>query len=738
MNLPSEEQQSVIQSIEDGYNVLVDACAGSGKSTTILSCAIALPQYNFIQLTFNKLLQSEVQEKVGVLQIPNIAVYTFHGLAVKYYDSGCFNDMGIRKMLREQTPFRQELPNCDIVVLDETQDMTFVFFELMWKFCTEMNRPIQLLILGDEKQGLYGFKGSDTRFLTMGDFCWSNFPLLKSHVFCRHILKMSYRITNPMRDFLNKVMLGEFRLQSCKDGVPVVYIRRNMYDKQGGYQTIPLMIKQLMLEKNVKYDDFFILAHSVKSKNRSVQLLENLLVRAQIPVFVPNNDAKEDLDSRVIQNKVVFSTFHSAKGRQRKYVFVLGFDDSHFALKKTKQIEMCPNELYVACTRATEKLFVWESIRKDSYILPFLKYNHNQLRAADFVKFCGIPSGRKPEVSEKKLDDIYKKVVHPSEVIRFISESTLDIISPLVETMFETLQPANEELLDIPTVHETALGSCEEVSDLNGTVIPLMYFDRLRQETKEPILQKLVKQNMKSVAETDHPLLWDAVANMPPQCDTIADYLYMANLLTATQDLFYSRLNQIAPDDYQWITEDMLTQCFAYLDNVLKKECELPDTWKAEPYVIQSSDEIGHIYIDQCLSNCLQESNMMYRFSARADLITNTSLWELKCTSQLSLDHKLQLILYAWLYQMKHKEKKDVEHMNYFLYNIRTNEHLQLQTSFDALTTVVVEIIKNKYMKPNELTDEEFRAQFVEKYIHNVDSEESEDANIGSLKSPNQ
>ena len=61
MNLPSEEQQSVIQSIEDGYNVLVDACAGSGKSTTILSCAIALPQYNFIQLTFNKLLQSEVQ-----------------------------------------------------------------------------------------------------------------------------------------------------------------------------------------------------------------------------------------------------------------------------------------------------------------------------------------------------------------------------------------------------------------------------------------------------------------------------------------------------------------------------------------------------------------------------------------------------------------------------------------------------------------------------------------------------
>ena len=39
MDLCSEEQQNIIYEVEKGSNVVVDACAGSGKSTTILSTA---------------------------------------------------------------------------------------------------------------------------------------------------------------------------------------------------------------------------------------------------------------------------------------------------------------------------------------------------------------------------------------------------------------------------------------------------------------------------------------------------------------------------------------------------------------------------------------------------------------------------------------------------------------------------------------------------------------------------
>ena len=33
-----------------------------------------------------------------------------------------------------------------------------------------------------------------------------------------------------------------------------------------------------------------------------------------------------------------------------------------------------------------------------------------------------------------------------------------------------------------------------------------------------------------------------------------------------------------------------------------------------------------------------------YRFTARVDMITNDTIWELKCTSQISVEHLLQVV----------------------------------------------------------------------------------------------
>lgn len=705
MNTPSEEQQTVIDSISDGYNVVVDACAGSGKSTTILSCALALPQYHFIQLTFNKSLQTEVQEKIHELSLSNIHVFTFHGLAVKYYDSSCHNDMGIRRILREKQPPQLEIPPCDIMVIDESQDATKVYFDLIWNFCMELENPIQLLILGDEKQGLYGFKGSDVRFLTMAEMCWKKFPHLKSDIFMKHTLKMSYRITDPMCRFLNEVMLDEERVQSCKPGVPVMYIRRSKNEIESLYY----IMRHLINEDGAKYDDFFCLFRSLKSSNHYVVKLENLLVKHNVPVYIPNTDTKEDLDNRVIRNKVVFSTFHASKGRQRKYVFVLGFDETHFTFfANDKDPESCPNELYVACTRATRKLIVWEAISQSSYIIPFLKYNHRQLMKSPFVSFNGIPSGRRPEIPEKVLNEINKRNVTPSEFVKFLSEHTLDIVSPLIDEMFTTIIPPSDIPINIPSVSETIGGSCEDVSDLNGICIPLMYFDYLR-ENYEPILQKLIIANMKEVPPVHHKLLHNAVRDMPPICETPKDYLYVANLFTATQELLHSRFKQISIDDYHWIAPETIQLCFSQLDHVLKEECS-KGNWKVEQNIIQYHDEMEHILLDSLLSSKLQDPTSVYRFSARADLITEDSLWELKCTGQLTIDHKLQLIFYAFLYSMKYSGDKIAK--QYFLYNIKTNEQLQLHATQEQLTTVIVEIIKNKYYKAPDISDEKFLSMF--------------------------
>ena len=67
MNIPSEEQQHIINNIICGYNVVVDACAGSGKSSTILAAAKQLSDKKIIQITYNSMLRHEIKEKIKVL-----------------------------------------------------------------------------------------------------------------------------------------------------------------------------------------------------------------------------------------------------------------------------------------------------------------------------------------------------------------------------------------------------------------------------------------------------------------------------------------------------------------------------------------------------------------------------------------------------------------------------------------------------------------------------------------------
>ena len=711
MNTPSEEQQCVVDSVKRGVNVMVDACAGSGKSTTIFSCAAACPTMRFVLLTFNKSLQTEVQESIQKLELKNIVVYTYHGLAVKYYSSECHNDLGIRKVLREEMVPQMEIPSFDVMVLDETQDMTKVYYDMIWKFLMDMGESVQLLILGDKKQALYEFKGADPRFLTMADMIWASFPYLKTTEFVEHTLSMSYRITDPMGKFLNKVMLQEERVLTCKTGEPVTYIRRPLYDQNTPATGVLKSMLFHLLRNGAKCDEIFILAKTVRpSANPIIQKLENLLVEEKIPCYVPNTENKDELDTRVIQGKVVFSTFHASKGRQRPYVIVLGFDDTHFMFGD-KDPMYCPNELYVACTRATNKLIVWEKMQEKVGPLPFLNYNHTQMSQSEFIKFNGIPSGKRPAPPSLEMpgdEKVKKKYVDATSLIKFISEQTLDVIVPIVD-LIEIQVQEPEEPISISSVYETSSGNFEDVSDLNGIVLPLMYCDHLRGE-KIPVLQDMIRLYMRSELQNKHNMLINAMRKVPETCQTPGDYLYCANVLHAAQTKLYSRLVQIPTEEYDWLSEDTISSCFANLDEALRAQCE-DGNWKSEPYIIRSSDDMAHINIDAALAKAFPESNILYRFTARADIVTSRAIWELKCTSQLTIEHKLQLVLYAWLHQMQDTNRNST--LKYFLFNIKTNEMLQLNASLDQLTAIVVEIIKNKYYKQTQMCDSEFLAQFV-------------------------
>lgn len=688
MNKPSSEQQIIIDYVKQGYNIQVQAVAGSGKSTTVLSIAKQCPDKQILQLTYNSSLRLEIKEKVKELGIENINIHTFHSLAVKYYSSDAHTDTGMRNVLLYKPKPRFPIAPIDILVIDENQDLTSLYFHFTLKYLLDMGSKIQLICLGDHRQCIYEFKGADMRFLTMADKIWSRYIFLENHEFKHCSLKTSYRITNQMAKFVNEALLGNNIMTTCREGEPVYYIR---YARQNIENCLIYNIKNL-LENGAKPSDIFVLAASIKGK--TVRMFENRLVQEDIPCYVPSYETAK-LDERIIDGKIVFSTFHSVKGRQRPIVIILGFDNNYFTqFARNFPKDCCPNPLYVGTTRAQSKLFVVES---DQFAgdrqLEFMKMNHKQMKDSNFISFKGMQRNFDDYVDSYDIKAmIDKRFETPSKMVQFIPDTVLNTINPIINKVYESCSQIIHEI-DIPNIVQTKNGF-EDVSELNGIAIPLFFYER---KSDKPIIKEMVLQAIKELKPNEQMFLKSFVTQLPEEYSNISDYLFMANIYNSIQERLHFKLKQI--QNYNWLSNEILEKCMFRLENLMgsTKTPEFEDT-----FIHNSMEEIHVQKIDPILHEHFPPT-VFFRFTAIVDLITDDSVWELKCTNSISIEHKLQLIIYAWLWEVLDKPKKIFK-----LFNIKTGEHLILRYDVSELTQVVVMILKGKYFNQEKMCDDDF------------------------------
>ena len=726
----SDEQRHVYNLIYEGNNVIVDACAGSGKSTTILSIADAMSNTEFIQLTYNSVLCGEIRQKIKELTIQNLHVYTFHSLVVKYYSSEGHTDTFMRRVVNDNMPPRTKIPKFQVLVIDEAQDMSFLYFKMVVKFCKDKGEPFQLLILGDYMQGLYEFKGSDVRFLTQADEIWKHFPLLRSPDFVKCTLKTSYRVTQPMADFVNNVLLGDERLLACKSGEPVVYIRRKFWEVE---KYIIHKILGLIRDEGAKPSDFFVLGGSVKGEKSAIRRLENVLVEKNIPCHVPMFE-NDKIDERVIDGKIVFSTFHSVKGRQRKYVFIMGFDKSYFTyFARNLSPLSCPNTLYVGATRATHRLFLVENEGDNSRPLPFLKMNHVQMKNEPYVDFQGIPQSifyknnqmedSNPNIRIRNGRKLPAHMTTPTDLIKFVSESVIEEINPILDVIFIKKHGLSHSNIDIPSVIQTHMGFHEDVSDLNGIAIPMMYFEKLNENPMSStppnmniicndggqVLHNIIRNNMTDVKEREHVFLKKHIEGLPTVCNSIADYLSLSNTYVAVKEKLYFKIHQIKSDEYTWLSEDTVNVCFARIHGMLRDECIQNESFSGEleQTIIRQSDDLIHRKIDDFLCEFFPDE--LFRFTARVDLTTDFCVWELKCTTNITNEHLLQVVIYAWIWRMVVEDIENLDNIRDFkIFNIKTGEMMVLDATTEQLNYIMLHLLKGKYGKKEQKKDVDF------------------------------
>jgi hypothetical protein len=113
-----------------------------------------------------------------------------------------------------------------------------------------------------------------------------------------------------------------------------------------------------------------------------------------------------------------------------------------------------------------------------------------------------------------------------------------------------------------------------------------------------------------------------------------------------------------------------------------------------------------------------------YEISGCADCIDGNNFYEFKCVKELKPEHFLQLAIYMYMHQASkidvycmsnkltcHLDNVPIEILtkyHYYLYNILTDEMVEIKCSFKDLQDIVITLINEKNKEYPKCTDDEF------------------------------
>ncbi len=257
-----------------------------------------------------------------------------------------------------------KIPKFEHVLIDEYQDVNAMQIELI-----ELLSAPNLFVVGDPRQSIFGWRGSDIKYIL-------DFEKTHNSVELIHLTK-NYRSGKGIVEFMNQSIQGmglpNLEYHNEFDNVD---IRILDFD---GEEAEREFVMENILNSGTPNEEIFVLART----NRQLMELSQSMKRKNIPHFVREDTSVgkiEKAEDKV--GKVTLASVHAIKGLETKKVFVIGANEQNFPCKASDHpaIEMVKNDnynkeeeerrlFYVAISRAKKILYITYSGKKPTHFI---------------------------------------------------------------------------------------------------------------------------------------------------------------------------------------------------------------------------------------------------------------------------------------------------------------------------------------------------------------------------------
>ena len=348
------EQRTIVEAPID-QNIIVIACPGSGKTTTLVARVIYLIQQGIspdqiCAMTFSKVLGDELRRKLPQ-QLQHIGTI----------DSYCYRHLSASERTNQSTlalRFNQKFRNAFDsrplwILFDEGQDLDAIHRETL-EIMTKGDH-CHLFIVGDPRQCIYQtFRGADPQYM---------FQIKPGSQ--QYYLSVNFRSTQQILKMINQCFGGPYPSIQCglhtqgpRPQLHLLHARGHLskINRKDVAETYLNLIQRLL--RTYQPHQIAILAPSVR--NATYVLLNTIRTRlANTCELLVNLHEFGGEKTTVNHHGMIYAgSIHSAKGLEWEVVILANF---YQGLGAYHPEETQPSVLFVGCTRAKQELYLMET-----------------------------------------------------------------------------------------------------------------------------------------------------------------------------------------------------------------------------------------------------------------------------------------------------------------------------------------------------------------------------------------